>query len=313
MSFQVDTALVQQYKANIQMKFQQTMSRLRPYVRVEQQNAEYAYYDRITATDVQEVTSRHGDSPLNSTPHDRRRVGLRDFDWGDMIDDKDKIRMLADPQSPYVANAVAAMMRKMDDVIISAATASAYAGKTGSTAVTFGNGVPAYDFMRSGSITANSATIPVDLAVASTNTNMNLDKLRAIRYVFDKTEATTEGDWTIALAMDPNQFAALLNSTSVTSADFNTVKALESGQLDTFMGIKFIKTNRLPVASSIRDCLAWERDGLLLAVGNEVQVEVQRRADKRFSLYLYVRASFGAVRMWEEKVWKVKCDETKAA
>lgn len=287
------------------MKFQQTMSRLRPYVRVEQQNAEYAYYDRITATDVQEVTSRHGDSPLISTPHDRRRVALRDFDWGDMIDDKDKIRMLADPQSPYVTNAVAAMMRKMDDVIIQAFTATAYTGKTGSGTAAFGAGVSTYNYAGT---TISSSTITT--AVGGAGTNLNPTKLRAIRYMFDKAEASIENDAQIALVCDPSQIASLLTSNVVTSGDYNTVRALVNGEVDTYMGIKFIRSNRLAVASNVRDCFAWEKDGMLLAVGNEVQVDVARRADKRFSLYLYVRASFGAVRMWEEKVIKVQCDES---
>jgi hypothetical protein len=75
MSFQIDTALVQSYKRNIEIKFQQRVSRLRPFVRVESQNAEFDFYDRIGPTDAAEVLTRHGDTPLMSTPHDRRRVG----------------------------------------------------------------------------------------------------------------------------------------------------------------------------------------------------------------------------------------------
>lgn len=82
MSFQVDIALVQSYKANIEIKFQQMGSRLRPYVRNETQHAEFDFYDRIGPTDAVEVTNRHGDTPLVSTPHDRRRVALRDFRLG---------------------------------------------------------------------------------------------------------------------------------------------------------------------------------------------------------------------------------------
>jgi hypothetical protein len=85
MSFEVPTAFVQQYKANLTHLLQQKGSVLRDTVTVESQNAEFAFYDRIGSTEANEVNTRHGDTPLNNTPHDRRRIGLRDFDWADLI------------------------------------------------------------------------------------------------------------------------------------------------------------------------------------------------------------------------------------
>lgn len=296
MSFQVDTALVQAYKANIDIKFQQMGSRLRGSVRNERQAAEFDFYDRIGPVDAIEVTSRHADTPLVSTPHDRRRVALRDFDWADLIDNKDKIRMLADPTSSYVTNAVYAMGRAQDDVLLQAAVGTAYIGKTGSTSVTFASASEiAVDYVESGS---------------AANSNLTVGKLRRARYLLDKSEATTEGEYDLYLAVDPSQTQALLRTTEVTNADYNTIKALVQGDVDTFMGFKFIKSNRLTVASNIRSCLAWERQGLLLATGMEIRVDVGPRRDKRNSVQVYVCGSFGATRMWEEKVLRIKCDET---
>lgn len=296
MSFQVDMALVQSYHSNIELKFQQMGSRLRPCVRNERQKAEFDFYDRIGPTDAVEVTSRHADTPLLSTPHDRRRVGLRDFDWADMIDNKDKIRMLADPTSSYVTNAVYAMGRKCDDIIIEAATAVAYTGKTGSTTVSFPAASEiAVDYVESGS---------------AANSNLTIGKLRRARYLLDKAEATTEGQYDLFMVVDPSQIQSLLRTTEVTNSDYNTIKALVAGEIDTFMGFKFIKSNRLVVASNIRNCLAFERQGLLLATGMEITVDVGPRRDKRNSIQVYVNATFGATRMWEEKVLRIKCDET---
>jgi hypothetical protein len=296
MSFQVDTALVQAYRANIDLKFQQMGSRFRGAVRNERQAAEFEFYDRIGPVDAIEVTSRHADTPLVSTPHDRRRVGLRDFDWADLIDNKDKLRMLADPTSSYVTNAVYAMGRAQDDVILQAAVGTAYTGKTGSTSVTF----------------ASASEIAVNYVESGTaaNSNLTIGKLRYARYLMDKSEVTTEGQYDLFIAVDPAQIQSLLRTTEVTNADYNTIKALVNGQIDTYMGFKFIKSNRLTVASSIRSCLAWERQGLLLATGMEIKVDVGPRRDKRNSIQVYVCGSFGATRMWEEKVLRVKCDET---
>ena len=79
MSTQITTAFVNQYRANVEHLLQQKGSKLRPFVRVESQNSEFEYYDRIGSVDAVEVTSRHSDTPLISTPHDRRQISLRDF------------------------------------------------------------------------------------------------------------------------------------------------------------------------------------------------------------------------------------------
>lgn len=301
MSFDVDKALVQTYHSNIQIKFQQRISRLRPYCRQETQNAEFDFYDRIGPTDAVEVTSRHGDTPLIGTPHDRRRVALRDFDWADLIDKKDKLRMLADPTSAYVTNAVSALGRKMDDVIIAAATATAYTGKTGSTTVVYPTATNdvAVNYVESG---------------AAANSNLTVGKLRRVRTLFGLAEADEIDETdapTLVAAVSPYQLQALLRTTEVTSSDYNSVKALVNGAVDTFLGFKFIRTNRiLYTAANIRRTLFWERDGMLLATAQEVMVDVGPRRDKRNSIQAYVCGSFGSTRMWEEKVYGVLCDET---
>ena len=298
MSFQVDTALVQAYRANIELKFQQMGSRLRPAVRNETQHAEFEFYDRIGPTDAVEVQNRHSDTPLISTVHDRRRVALRDFDWADLIDNKDKLRMLADPTSSYVTNSVMALGRAQDDVIIQAAFDTAYTGKTGSTTVAF----------------PSSSQVAVNYVESGTaaNNNLTIGKLRRVRYLLDKSEVMEEnGSFDLYACVDPSQIQSLLRTTEVTSEDYNTIKALVNGSVDTFMGFRFIKSNRLKLdASGYRRTIFFERQGLLLASAQEIKVDVGPRRDKRNSIQVYACGSFGSARMWEEKCLEVKCDET---
>lgn len=296
MSFEIDKALVQAYRRNINIKFQQKGSRLRPWVRVETQNAEFEFYDRIGPTDAVEVTTRHGDTPLIGTPHDRRRVALRDFDWADLIDRKDKLRMLADPTSSYVTNAVYALGRKMDDILIEAAFGTAYTGKTGATTVTFAAGSEV------------AATFAEDGSAVSTG--LTVGKLRQVRYLLDAAEAAPDDEADLTAVVSPKQTQDLLRQTEVTSADYNQVKALVEGKVNTYMGFRFIMSNRLPKSGNLRECCFFERQGLLLAVASEVMVDVGPRRDKRNSVQVYVCGSFGSSRMWEEKIIRVKCDET---
>ena len=110
MSVQITTAFVEQYKGNVEHLVQQKGSRLRQAVSVETVTGKNAFFEQIGSTAAQQRTSRHSDTPRMDTPHARRRVSLVDFDWADLIDDEDRVRMLIDPTSPY---AEAAAMAKL--------------------------------------------------------------------------------------------------------------------------------------------------------------------------------------------------------
>lgn len=295
MSQQIDTALVQTYRSNIEVQFQQKGSRLRNTVRMESQNAEFDFYDRIGPVEAQKVTTRHGDTPLNETPHDRRRIALEDYDWADLIDKKDKLRMLADPTSAYTQNAVYAMGRAVDRSIIAAATGTAYIGKTGATTQAFpAASEVAVDYVERGS---------------AANSNLTIGKLRRIRFLLESTEAIEDGELVTA-AITSSQVQSLLQTTEITNADYNSVKALVSGTIDTFMGFKFVRTQLLAKSGNNRECLFYPMSGITLAMANELTVEVDRLPGKRYSVQVYVCGSFGSSRMWEEKVIRAKCDET---
>ena len=295
MSFQVDAAYVNQYRNNVSMLVQQKGSRLRPFVRVEPQNSEFEFYDRIGATDAVEITGRHQDTPLVSTPHDRRRVSLRDYDWADLIDRQDKLKMLLDPTSAYAMNAVFAMGRKMDDAIIGAAFDTAYSGKTGQASVSFpaGNQV-AVNYVESGS---------------AANGNLTIGKIRRAKEILDAYE--NDPDEARIMTCTANSLHSLLRNIEITSQDYNVVKALVEGKVDTFMGFKFVRTQRLLTdGSGYRRHIAWVQSKLLLAVSQDPMVDVGPRRDKRNSMQVYVTMGIGATRMEEEGVVEIKVDET---
>ena len=224
MSTQITTAFVNQYRANVEHLLQQKGSVLRPFVRVESQNAEFEFYDRIGQTSAQEVTGRHQDTPLITVPHDRRRCSLRDFDWAELIDRPDRIRLLIDPTSPYAQNAGFALGRKMDEIIIAGAFDTVYTGKTGASTVTFPAGQQiAVNYVESG---------------GATNSGLTIGKLRKAKEMLDAAETDpSDPRYIICTA---KQIHDLLTSTEVTSADFNSVKALVQGDVNTFMGFTFV-------------------------------------------------------------------------
>ena len=121
MSSQITTAFVNQYSSNIQMLSQQMGSLLRGAVDVESVNGEKAFFDQVGSAAAVLRTTRHADTPLIDTPHSRRMVTMSDYEYADLIDDQDKVRLLVDPTSTYARAAASAMGRAMDDVIIAAA------------------------------------------------------------------------------------------------------------------------------------------------------------------------------------------------
>jgi len=278
MSVQIDTAFSQQFSANVQLLSQQTGSILRGGVSEEAVTGEKAFFDQVGAAAAVKRTSRHQDTPMVETPHSRRMVTMDSYEWADLIDDADKVRMLIDPTSTYARAAAAAMGRAMDDAIIEAATGTAKTGKSGGT----------------------STSMLAAHQIANGSADLTLAKLIEAKKTLDL--ASVDPSIPRHIAVGPDQIEALLNSTTVTSSDFNTIKALVQGEINTFLGFQFHVSTRLAKSGNIRTCFAWAEDGIKLAVGKDVMSRIDERSDKSYSTQVYYCATFGATRMEEEKV-----------
>ena len=289
MSFQVTTAFVQQYSTNVQLLLQQRGSRLRDCVTVGSYTGKAAKaVEQIGEVTAQARTSRHADTPLISTPHDARWVHPTDYEWADMIDDQDKLQMLIDPTSPYAMNGAYALGRAMDSLIITAALGAALTGENGSTSTPFD--------------TSNQ-----QIAVGAAG--LTVAKLRTAKKKLMANEVDVEND-PLYCAVTAVQLDNLLGTTEVTSSDYNTVKALVSGSVDTFMGFKFIHTELLGLdGSSDRRCIAWAKSGMHLGIWNDITTKISERADKSYATQVYVKGTFGATRVEEGKVVEIICDE----
>jgi len=94
MSITTGTSFVAQYSANVSLLAQQTGSKIRSAVDVESVRGKNAFFDQIGVTAAQLRTSRHSDTPQINTPHSRRRVSLNTYEFGDLVDDADKVNFL---------------------------------------------------------------------------------------------------------------------------------------------------------------------------------------------------------------------------
>lgn len=288
MSDQVNTAFVQQYANNVQHLLQQRGSKLRDAVTTSTATGKAAKaVEQVGAVNAVKRTTRHGDTPLISTPHDARWVFPVDYEWADLIDDQDRIRMLINPQSPYAVNGAYALGRAIDDEIIGALYATAKTGENGT-------GTEAW----------SGQTLTTD-----DNQKMSLDGLLAAREKLMAAEVDIEND-PIYCAISAQQHSDLLNLDQARSVDYVNKKVMVDGVISQFLGINFIVTERLPVdTNNDRRCFMWAKSGMHLCTWNDITTKIEERADKSFATQVYCKGTFGATRLELQKVVEMKVHE----
>ena len=286
MSSFITTAFVQQYSNNVQMLSQQKGSLLRGAVDVETVVGKNAFFDQVGVATAQKRLTRHADTPQIDTPHARRRVSLVDYEYADLIDNQDKVRTLIDPTSSYAMAAAYALGRAMDDEIIAAISGTAYTGETGSTATALPSGQKITEAGSDG---------------------LTIAKLRSTKEILDS--GNVDPSIPRYIVVGPKQISDLLGTTQVTSSDFNTVKALANGEINTFLGFNFIVSNRLSKTGSKRLNLAFAMDGVKLAIGQDIMTRIDERSDKGYATQVYVCQSIGATRMEESKIVTIESVE----
>jgi hypothetical protein len=299
MSFQVPVHFVQSYSSNVAMLLQQKGGKLWDKVTQGSYTGKAAKaVEQIGPVKPVKNLSRHADTPLISTPGDSRWVFPNDYEWADLIDDQDKLRMLIDPQSAYTMNAVNAMRRAQDDEILQAFFASSATGENGTISTAF----PA------GQI--------VGVNVGGTGSNLNVAKLRAAKRLLMAAGVDLEAE-EIFMAITSSDHDSLLNETQVTSLDFNTKPTLVDGQVRSFMGINFVNVEFTDTASYQPETVAamtsgsnrllpvWVRSGMHGGMWNDVTTRVDPRPDKRYSTQVYAKTTVGGTRLEEKRVVQV--------
>ena len=289
----ISTAHVRQYKANVDILSQQKGSKCQMCVRNESQTGKYGFYDQISKiTALTNPTTRHADTVIIDTPHSRRRVGLAYYTFAELVDTADKVQMLVDPTSKYAVNAAYAFGRTKDSVILTAASGIAYTGEEGATATTFDNSMI---------VTASGGSY------SGSTVGLNMDKLRGASLLLNANDVDMEGRYFVA---HPEQQNDLLGLSELTSRDYNTIRTLVDGEIDTFMGFKFIWTTEVQKVGDDYLCYAWHRDAMLLALGKDdlgFNAKVSERNDKNHSTQIFNEMMIGAVRMDENAIVQVKC------
>lgn len=288
MSLEITTAFVKQFERGITHLAEQKESRFRQHVRfVPHTVGDQVFIDQIGSVTAQPFTDRHADTPITSTPHSRRSIQPVPYKHADLIDKSDDIRVLNNPQSSYVRAFGRAFGRAKDDVIIASAFAVAKTGVSGGTSTSFDS---------------------TNFQIAAGGTRLTLAKILDTNVKLRAAENDPEDGFFFAVSQQ--QLKDLLGDSTISSADYTTVRMLMSGTVTDFMGFTWIPTERLGVdSSSNRRCIAWARNSLALTMADEITTRITERDDKNFSTQVFMSMDLGATRMDETGVVEVLCSE----
>ena len=275
------------YKSTVEHLLQQRGSKFRGTVMEDSYHGKSgAAVNQLGAVTAQAKTTRHADTPLIETPHDKRWVYPTDYEWADLIDDQDKLRVIADPTSPYAINGAMALGRAMDDLVITAATGTSKTGEDGTTSTAF----------------------PAGQTAGTTSGGLTVAKLREAMQLLIAAEVDVDNE-PLYCAIGAQQHDDLLGQTQAISLDFTTKPVLVDGRIKAFMGFNFIDSQRLALSGTDRTVVCWAKSGLHLGIWNDINVQISDRADKSYSTQVYVKGTFGATRVEEKKVVAITCSE----
>jgi hypothetical protein len=268
----------QAYGQNIMQLAQQKYSKLintvyiRPNVR-----GKTFFQDQIGQWSMSLKAGRNSSTP-NNDPNLQRRMGtMLDFNDARLLDRTDELKVISDPRSAYTIAAAQSLGRQIDDVIIqNGLLGNALSGETGSVSVTNSN------------------------LVNASSASMTLARIIAVKQTLDLNDVEMEDRYFV---IRPDALDNLLNTTAATSSDYNSVKALIRGEINTWMGFNWVMSTRISAASaSTLIGIAYQRYAVCFAMASDPFVKTDYLPNMSYSWQVYYELNVGAVRLEEARV-----------
>lgn len=304
----IDSVFVDKFADDFHLLAEARKSRLTPYTRRKPGTVTGRSFtiDTLGNSDATPNRPRHSDLVYQDLEKARRFALMNDLEPAAIIDSMDKLKMLIDPTNGYSQKLVNDCNRFHDKIIINALL----------------NPVS----LESGGTSA----LPNSQIITASATGLTMAKLRQAKALLDNAEMDDSDFFSMMgqheasqvpfgnLAMpsyvivcSTNQINNMLATTEATSQDYNTVKALASGSLNTFMGFLFIRVpdTYLPKVSTTRSIVAYAPRALEFGVGKEPTARVDFLAHKN-AYQVLAETSVGAGRAEDLGVVQIDCIES---
>jgi hypothetical protein len=298
MSVNIPALFVQQFSSNIQLLLQQKGSVLRESVMTGNHYGKQASpVDQIAKIEANKVTQRFGPIGRTDAAVDRRWVAPVDYDLNQLIDSFDKLKLIIDPESSYVQNAMYAMGRAFDNEILKSIFGANQTGEDGTTSTSF--------------LAGNIIDVDFGSAAAS---GLSVAKLRRARKILMGHNLDLRNEQLYAY-ITADQHDDLLAETQIISSEFNggVKPVLQDGMIMRFLGINFIHTELVPngvdSAAGTSDFIpVFAKSGMYAGIWKDMENDVSQRKDlSGLPFQAYAKGSFGATRLEEKKIVKVQC------
>ncbi len=293
MASTIPTHYISKFTTGIRILQQQMTSRFRGAVDVDMQpvvEGKRTSYDQVDATSMVPITDRHGKTQVTDDVHLRRWVTYSPAEKASMIDRADMRRILNNPRNSYVKGATYAGNRYSDDKVVAAFFATAVSGEEAGGTEAFPTG------------THRVATVSGGLCIPQ------LQDAREILEEYENEEDDGEFQWFIAC--QAKQRKNLMSKTEVQSIDYNTVRALYNGQINTFLGLTFLKSQRLGYTSPDRLVPVWVKSCIKLAFSQDIRTFMDIMPERRHSVQIRTEIDVGSTRMDEKGVVQILANES---
>lgn len=296
-----------EFSTNWIHRAQQTKARLDAFVEDESFSGERKRYDRIGSQSSRRRTERKGPTNLQDASMDFRWAFRQAYDIGNLLDkdDAQNLGQLVLPTSDLVKTHAAAYARDCDDIAWTTALGAVMTGELGTTSTAFDY---ANQWIGKGGAVG---------AATGTATGLTVGKLITANKILQNADLLDDAAPRV-LVCTAAEIENLLNTTKVTSADYNSIKALVNGTVDSFMGFKFVIIKRLPTsdgasynstsAGNVRRCVAWVK-GSIKRIKGSMMSDISIRKDLSMATQIYSAWNLGATRIYDEGVVQIDCDE----
>lgn len=319
------TNYASQFEQTFHLLAQTQGARLSQFMREkEYTNAEDVFYDQMAAVSEEDRDTRYGRTNYRDIKTDRRRLAVSDKVIALQIDKPDENRTLADIRNPQINQVANAWKRSKDIAGIEGALGITFSGKNGTTANPF-------DW--------TNQKVAVDVGDTA-STGMNVDKLRAAKALFWGNDIDIDNPmYKLHIAVTGGQLDDLLGSLQVTSSDYNSVKTLVNGDVDSFMGFTFHRSELLPFMNSagdnanldwiedttygyrkaddvdstdVRACFAWAEDMVCVGTNKSYKLRAEELQEYNYNFGIFAEWGIGSMRQEEKGVVALPCDQSPA-
>ncbi len=275
---------VQTFESNLRFLAQQNVNRLRPYVQERSVDGASHVWELLGKAEAVQKTTRAQATPATDYTFSNRMSVAQTWNCGDLVEQEDPIQALVDINGGLVTSMGYSMKRAFDNSIITALGGTSLA------------------------TTGSPIAFPGSQLIGDGTQPITFDYVTQVQQKFMENDIMPDTYKTFVVG--PKQIAQLMQTTEATSSDYvmgNLQQLSSTGIVPNWMGFNWVCSTLLQAPSAGQlDCYAFTKQGIGLQVNKDISVDIAKDPSRSFAWSIYCMATFGAVRIEDEQVVKLR-------